>query len=238
MKTPIDHNLRSQVILWGGTGQAKVVRPILEQQGARVVAVFDDTPDLTPPFPDVKLYCGWEQFSQWIADQDRSEIGFAVTIGNPHGRARITLHDRLLAEGLAPVSAVHPTAWVSPGAIVGEGAQILAGAIVEIEARLGRQVIVNTKASVDHECVLGDGVEIAPSATLCGLVNVEDYAWVAAGATVRPRVRIGHDAIVGMGSVVTKDVAAGATVVGNPAQPFIKQLPRSTGASTPVRIAS
>ncbi len=217
-----DHNLRRHVILWGGTGQAKVVRPILEQQGTRIVAVFDDTLDLTPPFPDVKLYHGWEQFSQWIANQDRAEIGFAVTIGNPNGRARIAIHERLLAEGLSPVSAVHPTAWVSPDAVVGAGAQILAGAIVETEARLGRQVIVNTKASVDHECVLGDGVEVAPGATLCGLVQMADYAWVAAGATVRPRVRIGHDAIVGMGSVVTKDVAASMTVVGNPARPFNK----------------
>ena len=39
-----------RVILWGGTGQAKVMRPVLERAGAKVIAVCDDTTDLPPPF--------------------------------------------------------------------------------------------------------------------------------------------------------------------------------------------
>jgi len=42
--------------------------------------------------------------------------------------------------------------------------------------------------------------------------------WIGAGALILPGVSIGDDAIVGAGSVVTRDVAAGATVVGNPAR--------------------
>jgi UDP-perosamine 4-acetyltransferase len=107
---------------------------------------------------------------------------------------------------------------IAADAALGDGCQILPGAIVGPEARLGREVIVNTKASVDHECVLDDGVEIAPGATLCGLVHAERYAWVCAGATVLPRVRIGEAAIVGAGAVVRHDVPAGAVVVGVPAR--------------------
>jgi acetyltransferase-like isoleucine patch superfamily enzyme len=94
----------------------------------------------------------------------------------------------------------------------------LAGAIVAEEAVLGRQCIINTRASVDHECILEDGVELAPAATFCGLVHAERHAWICAGATVLPRIRIGQDAIVGAGAVVTQDVPAGQTVVGVPAR--------------------
>ncbi|QWV93642.1 acetyltransferase [Geomonas oryzisoli] len=209
------------VILYGGTGQAKIARPIIEQYGARVVAVFDDTPGLPSPFPGTPIYPGAE-LPNWLAQQGGAEIGFSVTIGNPHGRARLAIHDRLKGLGLVPVSFAHPTAFIDESAVIGEGAQISAGAIVLAEARLGRCCIINTKASVDHEDVLEDGAEVAPGATLCGLVRLGQAAWVCAGATVLPRLTIGADAIVGAGAVVTRDIPDGATAVGVPARPITK----------------
>jgi sugar O-acyltransferase (sialic acid O-acetyltransferase NeuD family) len=222
MKNEIN-KLPPKIILWGGTGQAKVVRPIIEYYGSKVAAVFDDTPNLEPPFPDVELHCGYEGFRKWVEHERREDLGFCISIGNPHGRVRLRLHDLLASEGLSPISIAHPTAWIAKNAVIGQGAQILAGAIIGAEARLGRQCIVNTKASVDHEDVLEDGVEIAPGATLCGLVHAGVNAWVCAGATVLPRIRIGADARVGAGAVVTRDVPDGVIVVGVPAGLLIKE---------------
>ena len=55
MKSEINQ-FPSEIILYGGTGQAKVVRPIIEYYGSRLVAIFDDTPNLKKPFHDVSLY--------------------------------------------------------------------------------------------------------------------------------------------------------------------------------------
>lgn len=215
-----DHinRLLPRVVLWGGTGQAKVVRPIIEHYGAKIVAVFDDTPDLPAPFPDIPLYEGWHGFQEWMKRQARERFGFCVTIGNPHGRTRLRLEEKLLAAGLQPMTVAHPTAWIASNASIGIGCQILAGAIIGAEARIGRQCIINTKASVDHECVLADGVEVAPGATLCGLVQAGANAWICAGATVLPRMKIGIDSVVGAGAVVVRDVPDGVTVIGVPAQ--------------------
>jgi sugar O-acyltransferase (sialic acid O-acetyltransferase NeuD family) len=188
------------------------------------VGVFDDTPNLPPPFSDVPLYYSWAGFQEWIGAQDlQSDIGFAIAIGNPHGRIRLHFQERLIAEGLKPITIAHPTAWIADNATIGIGCQILAGAIVAPEARLGQQVIINTRASVDHECVLEDGVELAPGATLCGLVHAGVNAWICAGATVLPRVKIGADAVVGAGAVVVRDIVDGVTVVGVPAKPIRKR---------------
>lgn len=49
-------------------------------------------------------------------------------------------------------------------------------------------------------------------------VTIGSNVWIGGGAIVLPGVTIGDDSIVGAGSVVTRDVPAGATVVGNPAR--------------------
>jgi sugar O-acyltransferase (sialic acid O-acetyltransferase NeuD family) len=214
----VNHDFPSEMILWGGAGQAKVLDPIIRHFGARVVAVFNDFADAIPPLAGVPMYLGPEGFRRWLGARAPGRLGFAVAIGNPHGRVRLRLHDFLVEAGLEPVTIVHPTAWIAPGVELGAGCQVMAGAVIQPEARLGRQVIVNTRASVDHEDVLEDGVEIAPGATLCGSVRVGVNGWICAGAVVKPFVTIGADAVVGAGAAVIRDVPAGATVVGVPAR--------------------
>jgi sugar O-acyltransferase (sialic acid O-acetyltransferase NeuD family) len=209
----------NKVILWGGTGQAKVNRPIIEHYGARVLAVFDDTPGLHSPFPDVPIYQGWDEFNRWLGRQkDISDIGFSISIANPHGRVRLKFQKSLTDLGLMPVSVIHPSAIIAENATIGLGVQIMAGAVIQAEAKIGDQCIINTNASVDHEDILEDGVEIGPGATLCGCVQVGANGWIAAGAVVLPRLRIGHDSIVGAGSLVTKDVRPNVVVYGSPAK--------------------
>jgi sugar O-acyltransferase (sialic acid O-acetyltransferase NeuD family) len=209
-------------VIYGGTGQAKILRVIIEHYGSSVSAIIDDTPRLPSPFPDIPIHEGWGGFKNWIKGHDREKIGFLVAIGNPHGRVRLRLHEALVAEGLQAVTIAHPTAWIDKNAEVGEGSQILAGAKVLSETVIGKQCIINTNASVDHENILEAGVEAAPGATLCGLVKVGVNGWICAGATVLPRISIGADAVIGAGAVVTEDVPDGVTVVGVPARPIKK----------------
>ena len=82
---------------------------------------------------------------------------------------------------------------------------------------------VREKARIDE--VVGDYVTLAPRVSLNGNVVVEDHVYVGTGAVIRqgtpdkPLV-LGRGCIIGMGAVVTKDVAPGVTVVGNPARPL------------------
>lgn len=206
------------VILWGGTGQSKVVRPIIESRGGRVIAIFDDTPNLKAPFDDVPLYFGWDGFLEWKKSPNYSATLFAVTIGNPHGHIRQNLHQKLVDAGLQPACIVDRTAIIASNARLGQGIQILAGVIVQPEAIIGDEVILNTKASVDHECRLANGVELAPGATLCGCVTAEENSWICAGATVLPRINIGKGSIVGAGAVVRQHVDPYTIVAGVPAR--------------------
>jgi sugar O-acyltransferase (sialic acid O-acetyltransferase NeuD family) len=208
------------MILWGGTGQAKILRPIIEYHGSRVMAVIDDTPGLKSPFGDVEIYHGYKRLKPVIEGHNTEAIGFCIAIGNPRGDVRVKLHEFLVKEGFRPVTVAHPTAWIAGNAVLNSGCQLMAGAIINEEAVIGKECIINTNASVDHECLLEDGVELAPAATLCGCVHVGTNSWIGAGATVLPRLKIGAGVIVGAGAVVTKDIPDGLTVMGVPARPI------------------
>lgn len=54
-------------------------------------------------------------------------------------------------------------------------------------------------------------------------VRIGSNVWIGAGALILPGVEIGDDAIVGAGAVVTRSVAPGATVAGNPARPILRR---------------
>jgi maltose O-acetyltransferase len=49
-------------------------------------------------------------------------------------------------------------------------------------------------------------------------VRIGRNCWIGGGAIILPGVTIGDDALIGAGSVVTRDVPAGATAFGNPAR--------------------
>ncbi|MFK1918720.1 DapH/DapD/GlmU-related protein, partial [Bacteroides fragilis] len=89
------------------------------------------------------------------------------------------------------------------------------GSIIQVCAQVGRHCIINTGASVDHECVIEDYVHISPHSTLCGNVSVGEGSWIGAGTTIIPGVKIGKWSVIGAGSVVTKDIPDHVLAVGN-----------------------
>jgi acetyltransferase-like isoleucine patch superfamily enzyme len=85
---------------------------------------------------------------------------------------------------------------------------------------IGANVIINTGATVDHDCSIGDGSHIAPGCHLCGGVVIGTRSLLGAGTTVIPGVRIGNNVVIGAGSTVTMNVADNARLAGSPARPI------------------
>jgi acetyltransferase-like isoleucine patch superfamily enzyme len=89
---------------------------------------------------------------------------------------------------------------------------------VNPNATLGENVIVNTCASVDHDCVVGNTVHLSPGARLAGTVQIGDESWIGLGAVVLEGRSVGQRTLVGAGSVVTRSLASNIVAYGAPAK--------------------
>ena len=99
------------------------------------------------------------------------------------------------------VAVIHNKAVIANDVRMGDGTVVMAGAVVQPGTVIGKHCIINTCASVDHDCTLGDFVHVAPGARLCGNVTVGEGALIGAGAVCVPGAVIAPWSLVKAGSV-------------------------------------
>lgn len=211
----------------GAAGCGRGLMPILQQQlqsqgvPADALVFVDDDPKLHGGRVNGQRVLSIEQFLAEPADERHAVIGIADS------SVRARLADTLGQAGVRWLHLQHPTVVRMDEVSIGEGACLSPFVTLTNNILIGRHFHANLYSYVEHDCVIGDFVTFAPGVKCNGNVVVEDHAYIGAGAVLRhgkpgePLV-IGRGAVVGMGAVVTKSVAPGVTVVGNPARVLVK----------------
>lgn len=191
-----------RIAIYGAGGFGKEVRGMLESlPNASAAGYLDD-------FKDGHLNPDESSFDDVI-----------IAIADPKVRTRIVQSWRHRAVPFAPL--VSSDVLLHHSVKVGRGCILCPGTKITVDVSIGEFVIVNLNTTIGHDVVIGDFSSLMPSVNISGNVTIGKGVFIGTGATILQGILVEDDAIIGAGSLVTKNVKKGELVIGIPAKPKI-----------------
>ena len=205
-----------RILVLGAGGHGQVVADVLLRMaeagsGLTVAGYLDDNPSLTGQYRLGLPILG--------CLADRTSVPHdAVIVAVGGNQTRQRLATELTCHGEEFVVACHPKTVIAPDVIIGSGTLVCGGLVINPGSVIGAHVILNTGCTIDHHNRIDDYAHIAPGVHLGGDVQVGAGTLVGIGSSVLPQHSIGDWAVIGAGSVVTRNIPSRVTAVGIPAR--------------------
>lgn len=204
----MDKKITSKHIrIYGAGGHSTVVKEVLLLNGFEISKIFDDNLETNDSYNSEITHGARDNMDQF----PHNGPPIIIAIGNNVIRSEIA---QMLRSEFG--QAFHSSAVIGGSVIIDVGTVVFAGAVIQPNTRIGKHVIINTCASVDHDNIIGDFAHISPNVTLCGNVEIMEGTQIGSAAVVIPNVKVGKWCVIGAGTVVIRDVPDYCTVVGNP----------------------
>jgi UDP-perosamine 4-acetyltransferase len=200
---------KKRLIFYGMGGHARVLLDSLSCRGD-VLGAIDSGKSSGDLFTGIPIIDEEAALHQYLPEQ----IFFvnAVGFGEDSGPRR-NIGQRIRCLGYRFFTVIHPQTIVADDVQLDEGAQVMAGAILQSGVSIGQDSIVNTGARIDHDCLISDNCHICPGVVLAGTVVVESGTMIGTGTVVTPGITIGRESVIAAGSVIFRNVPPHSKVI-------------------------
>jgi sugar O-acyltransferase (sialic acid O-acetyltransferase NeuD family) len=178
-----------RLLVYGSKDFAATVSELARHCGHEVVGMVDDVhtgPGILGPLELVSR------------THPPADYGIVLAIGYSNIPARWAAWERIRSAGYSSPALIHPRAYVADTARIGDGAMVMAGAIVDVRAEVGDIVVLWPGACINHDVQIGPNTFISPGATLCGFSRIGANVFIGAGSVIVDRGQIPDGSFVKM----------------------------------------
>jgi len=194
--------IKPEILLIGGGGHCKSVIDVIELEDKYTIAGIIDK----------KEFIGQEVLNYKIigCDNDLEQLFktykyAVVTVGQiKSNNLRVKLFNTLKNIGFNLPTIISPLAYVSKHSIVKEGTVVLHHALINADAKIGKNCIINSKALIEHDVVIEDNCHISTGAILNGGVVIKENTFFGSNSMAREYIEIKAKSIIGGGTTLLK----------------------------------
>lgn len=161
----------------------------------------------------------WKENNEYIfplSQFNPAEYEVVVAIGDP--RARFEMVSRLPKE-TKYFTFKHPSSQIiGNDVIIGNGSIICAGVIITTNVVIGEHAHLNLQTTVGHDCRISNYFTTAPGAKISGNCNIGKYVYLGTNSSIKEKIDICDNAIIGLNSGVVKNINEPGVYVGTPSK--------------------
>jgi sugar O-acyltransferase (sialic acid O-acetyltransferase NeuD family) len=206
-----------KVVLFGNGPVAKATYLTLTHDSANTVAGFTvdreyideetlfDLPVV--PFDTVESYFSADEYQMFIA------IGYARV-----NQLRAKRYYQAKGKGYQLISHVSSRAIVTPEVVIGENSLIGANCVISAFVQIGNNVTIGSGTFIGHDTIINDHCFLSNCVAVAGKVTIEPYSFLGIGATIRNRIRIARECVIGAGSLILQDTKEREVYLGKAAE--------------------
>jgi len=212
------------IFIVGASDHARIVIDVVEREGRyRVRGLLDS---YKPKGYSVSGYqvLGSETDLPLLVEATGINKGI-VAIGDNWTRRKVSAAIQAAYSPFEFVTAVHPSAYITPGSRLGAGTIVMGQAWIGVDLEVGEGCVVSSKASFEHDSTMDAYASLGAGVTCGANVHLGFCSALCIGVTVIHGIRIGSHTVVGAGSTVLSDLPDCSVAYGLPARPVRKRQP-------------
>jgi sugar O-acyltransferase (sialic acid O-acetyltransferase NeuD family) len=211
-----------RLIIVGSSGHAAVIIDIFNKcKTHKIIGLLDDYSIVG------EIHNGYSILGSVSSIDELYERGLFdevfVAVGSNSGRRSVVNRIREILPDLPFPNAIHPFCQLSENVNMGSGNCIMAGAIINSRTVIDDFCIINTNSSLDHDNHLSSFSSLAPGCCTGGYVDIGELVQIGIGSTIRDKIRVGRNSIIGAGSLLLNDCQEDSLMYGQPAK-LIRKL--------------